>query len=89
MSDTDSLPVPVEDVKTIIVDDTVVLVDQRSGQYFGLNEIGATIWRLLAVGNEEDAIIQALLKEYDVDEGVVVEDLQRICHELAEAGLVH
>lgn len=80
--------VPAKDVKTITVDDSLVLVDGKGGQYFGLNGIGAVIWHLLEEGCDENAIIDKIMDEYDVDKEVVAEDLQRILNELAEAGLV-
>jgi PqqD family protein of HPr-rel-A system len=81
--------VPVDSIKTIPVDESLVLVDSRSGQYFGLNEVGAAMWRLLEQGHAPAAIVQAISGEYDVSEATVAADLQRILGELAEAGLVH
>lgn len=80
--------VPVESVMTITVDEDLVLVDQRSGQYFGLNEIGTAIWRQLEQGREMAAIVEAILSEYDASEEVVVADMQRILTELVAAGLI-
>jgi len=39
-----------------------------------LNSTGAFLWRLLEQGAEEESLVEALLKEYDVDEA-----LARIC----------
>lgn len=32
-----------------------------------LNETGAFLWKLLEAGSEEEAMVSALLREYDVD----------------------
>lgn len=79
---------PATDVKTITVDDSLVLVDENSGHYFGLNEVGAMIWRLLEEGRDEADIVDTIVNEYDTEEKAFAGDLQRILNELADAGLV-
>jgi hypothetical protein len=75
-------------VRTVAVDDNLVLVDQKSGQYFGLNEIGREIWRRLEEGCDMTAIIAALVSEYEAPEEVIAADTQRMVSELVEAGLI-
>jgi len=65
-----------------------VLLDATSGSYFGLDEVGTRIWRLLAAGETLPAIVAALAGEYDVDEERLAADLQRLVDELAASGLV-
>ena len=47
----------------------IVLLDLRSENYFGLDEVGTRIWRLLETGINSGEIVQILLQEYDVDGG--------------------
>lgn len=75
-------------VRTVAVDDNLVLVDQKSGQYFGLNEVGREIWRLLEQGNDATAIIQAIAGQFDATEEVIAIDTRRVLGDLVEAGLI-
>jgi hypothetical protein len=47
--------------------DELVLLDTEGGVYFGLDAVGAAIWRLVAAGSDEAAILDQLLAEYDVE----------------------
>ena len=42
-------------------------LELKSGTYFGLDEVGATIWNLIAQPRRVIEIRDALLSEYDVD----------------------
>jgi Coenzyme PQQ synthesis protein D (PqqD) len=44
----------------------VVILSLPSGQYFGLNELGARIWNLIQEPKTVGAVFEALLQEYDV-----------------------
>jgi hypothetical protein len=65
-----------------------VLLELESGRYFGLNEVGAKVWRLLSEGAELEAVVAAVATEYEVDEAMVRRDLDRLLDQLVEAGLV-
>ena len=77
-----------QSVRTIDLDDTLVLVDSKSGQYFALNAVGKTIWELLEEGTPFPAMVKRIAAEYRADEGVVAGDTRRIVGELIESGLV-
>jgi hypothetical protein len=79
---------PVDTVKTIAVDDTIVLVDETSGQYFGLNDVGAAIWRQVQQHRTVEQIVAAIVDEYDSPAPVVAADTTRLVSELVTAGLV-
>jgi hypothetical protein len=80
--------VPAEAVQVIPVDESLVLVDARSGQYFGLNEVGACIWRLIEQGKDADAIVEVIDAEFDGGPDAIAADTRRILGELADAGLL-
>ena len=65
-----------------------VLLDLTSGSYFGLDQVGARIWALIAEHGELDRVRQALLAEFEVDPREVERDLERFVGELAQRGLV-
>jgi hypothetical protein len=74
-------------VKSVSVDDNLVLMDQKSGQYFGLNEVGREIWRLLEEGKDAAAIVMTLATQFDATEEVLASDTHCLLDQLAEAGL--
>jgi PqqD family protein of HPr-rel-A system len=69
------------------VDDEAVLLHVETGIYFGLDALGAHIWRLLTDGATEGAIVAALLDEYEVEPARLRADLAAFLDRLAERGL--
>jgi len=44
-----------------------VLMDKQTGDYFGINKVGSTIWELLQAPSTADALVSQLLDRYEVD----------------------
>ena len=44
-----------------------VLMDKQTGDYFGINKVGSTIWELLQAPSTADALVGQLLDRYEVD----------------------
>jgi hypothetical protein len=65
-----------------------VLLDTASEHYFGLNQIGTRIWRLLDGGADLRATYDILLAEYDVPAERLEQDVIALVGQLADAGLV-
>ena len=65
-----------------------VLLDLDSENYFGLDEVGTRIWQLIKETNDLQAIYQTLLKEYDVSEDRLQQDLDTLLAEISSLGLV-
>jgi len=65
-----------------------VLLDLESENYFGLDEVGTRIWQLIKETNDLAAIYQTLLKEYDVSEERLQQDLDTLLGEISQLGLV-
>lgn len=53
-----------------------------------LNETGAFLWEMLKEDRTEDALVDALLKEYDVDEPTARKSVGRFLDLLKENGLI-
>jgi Coenzyme PQQ synthesis protein D (PqqD) len=70
------------------VDGETVILDLKSENYFGLDEVGTRIWQLLNDGSNLQAVFDTLLTEYDVDEKQLGKDLQDHMVLLVEAGLI-
>lgn len=69
-------------------DGSGVLLDERSGQYWHLNESGLRTLRMSLVGADEQDIAHALLPEADGDREQAVRDVRAVIDELVGVGLV-
>ena len=65
-----------------------VLLDLRSGQYLGLDELGTRIWQLLQTGSSFSRIAELLLEEYEVDQNQLRHDIDVFIGQLLQAGLI-
>ena len=70
------------------LDNEVILLEMKSGSYFGLDPVGARMWSLLAESGDSEIMFGQLLAEYDVDEPTLRRDTERLVAELLEAGLL-
>lgn len=52
-----------------------VVLNLQSGTYFGLNPLGARIWKLIQKPARVSSVLEELLKEYEVDATQCEEDL--------------
>lgn len=53
-----------------------------------LNEVGAFLWRQLETETTFEAVLGAMLEEYEVDEALAKADLEKFLSELKEANLI-
>ena len=68
--------------------DEAVLLDPKSGVYFGMDPVGARIWQLLATHELLSDVARALGAEYDVPADQCAADLVRLVVDLDAHGLV-
>ena len=66
----------------------MVLLDLKSEQYLGLNEVGTRIWQLLQAHSDLENVFKILLDEYDVEDVLLESDLNKLIAEMQEAGIV-
>ena len=64
------------------VEDEAVLLDLRSGMYFGLNDVGARAWQLIIEHGALAAVLDTLVDEYAAERGVVERDLLALAGQL-------
>lgn len=55
--------------------DELVLLDFSRGEYFGLDEAGAIVWRGLEAAKPLGEIVDALVERYEVAREVAYEDI--------------
>ena len=53
-----------------------------------LNETGAFLWKQIEKGVDEDALVSALLDEYDVDKETAEKDVKTFIEKLQQAKLL-
>lgn len=75
-------------LNTTQVDRELMMVDFDRGRYFGMNEVAADIWRLLADPVTLGDICASLQADYDVDRDSCYRGVIDFVHSLREAGLV-
>ena len=66
----------------------VVILNPKSGIYFGLDPVGSRAWQLIQEQGRLGPVRDAMLKEYEVSAERLWEDLQKLVTRLADNGLV-
>ena len=66
----------------------LMMMDLESGNYFGLDSIGARIWELVAQPIKIRDICARLVAEYDVDPEACKTDVLGFLEKLAKNGIV-
>ena len=70
------------------INNEYVLLNMETEQYFGLDEVGARLWELLAENNDTEKAFIQLLTEYSVDETILRQDIALLLAELEKEKLV-
>ena len=65
-----------------------VLLNLKTGVYFGLDSVGTRAWQLLPEHPVLSQILEVIVREYDVAEERCAEDLIRLIAEMREHELV-
>jgi len=82
----DSMVIP-EDVLFRELDGESVLLNLKTGTYFGLDPVGTRMWQLIAEQRSLARVLDALAGEYDADRGVLETDLLELSRRLCASGL--
>ncbi len=70
------------------VEGELVLLDLAGERYWALDDVGARCWQLLLEHGERDAVLAALLAEFDVEEATLRSDVDALIEQLESAGLI-
>lgn len=65
-----------------------VLLNMESEQYFGLDEVGARMWQILAQGGDPLKVLTQMQLEYETDEETLRKDLSNLLEELKNEDLI-
>ncbi|REJ78542.1 MAG: PqqD family protein [Acidobacteria bacterium] len=65
-----------------------VILSLKNGKYYGLNEVGMTIWGVVREGGTLEEIARVVISEYDVDPETCRREVNGFVGNLVEEGLV-
>ena len=77
-----------EGVTAAELDGELVLLNVNTGQYFGLNEVGAVIFQKLNSQKSYSELLGNLLKEFDVKEKILINELNSFLEEMIKNDLI-
>jgi hypothetical protein len=77
-----------EDTLSSAVGDETVILHFSAGTYFGLDEVGTRVWKLIEQPRTVRDLLDRLLEEYDVEPDRCRVAVSRLLEELTESGLV-
>ena len=84
----DSRLSPAKHVVSTMHGTRTVLLDSRSGHYYGLDEVGSRIWNLAEAGFPPSTIAAKLAQEYDAPEEKLERDVLDFIKELKHSRLL-
>lgn len=65
-----------------------VVIQQRTGEFLSLNEVGTRILELAAGSLTRGEILDHLLEEFEIDRATLADDTDRFLAELTNAGIL-
>ncbi len=77
------------DVLSQNIDDETILLDMKSENYFGINEVGRRVLEILKDGASINTILEQLLDEYEVEKDILEKDIPILLQQLLEAKIIH
>jgi hypothetical protein len=66
----------------------VVILNVKTGKYYGLNTVGVRIWELIENPTSVQKIHETIIEEYEVSSDQCEHDVRTLLENLFEAGLV-
>jgi hypothetical protein len=77
-----------EDVLFQELQGEAVLLNLKTGVYFGLDGVGTRIWQLLGEHEALSEVVRAMQREYDVTEERCTEDVMALVTRMVDHGLM-
>ena len=87
ISFSDRVRIP-DDVLISRLQEESVILNLDSERYFGLDDVGTRILTVLTSSESIGAAYESLREEYDIDDGVLRDDLLALVESLAQQGIV-
>ena len=70
------------------VHDEIVILDERSDAYWGLNDTAAVVWSALAEGRDVDVVVEELVDRFQVSHEMARSDVSDLVEEFVGRGLM-
>lgn len=70
------------------MDEEVVILNIKEGEYFELNPVAARVWEIIQEPRAVNEIMDIIFEEYDVSKEELEKDLYELIHELYAKNLV-
>lgn len=80
--------VAIADQASVDLDDEAAILNLKTGVYFGLNEVGASVWRSIQQPRTVAEIRAALLADFDVEPERCARDLEALLEDLLQHQLI-
>lgn len=77
-----------EDVATRRIGDETVLLNLKTGTYFGLDAVGSRFLELLEQDGKIAVILRTMLEEFDVEPQTLEIDILQLSEEMRSKGLL-
>jgi hypothetical protein len=70
------------------IDGEMVLLDRESTNYFGLDTVGSTIWKIAQESSNLEEIYRKLIDIYDVSAEILEKDLANFINQLEQNNII-
>ena len=70
------------------LEEEAVLLNMANQQYYGLNDVGAQMWRSLTEAGSIAAAEELLVQMYEIERPTLRSDLEALVRDLLKAGLL-
>jgi hypothetical protein len=77
-----------QDVVSCDLVDEAAILNLKTGIYYGLDPVGARIWKLIQTPRQLNEILETLLNEYEVEKTRCQNDLIELLEQLIDKELV-
>jgi len=84
----DSFRLNEEEAVSKVFDGEAVIINISNGMYYSLDQVGALIWELLVGGHSLEAIVEAVVANYDVSSQQAQTDVEKLGTELCHENLL-
>ena len=87
----DPFPAKVEITESVIfqkLNDEAVLLNLNTQDYYGLNDVGASMWNMLLEDGDVETVVGKLKLMYAAEENTLRSDLHSLIRELLDLGLL-
>ena len=81
---TDTAISQIEEIVASDIDGETVMMSIENGEYYGLDDIGSRIWKLIEKPVKVSDLIDTLLERFDVDRETCEKDVLKFLNELNE-----